>query len=101
MGKLNVALAFIVVLALYSILGELWHAKNTKKVAVVIEMQKITGEWIQVEYSLPYDYLLQINSHRGSYNLQYIQTDCPIFTGTHWKTIRSGVIDFKVFKTNY
>jgi hypothetical protein len=56
-----------------------------------IEMQKITGEWINGTYTLPEDMRLYIHTYQGSYSLSYRS---KFGNGT----VRNGIIDFKIKK---
>ncbi len=88
----------VITLIIWTILSESYHAKYSKKVDVKIEIKTIIGEKETLIYKLPYDYNLSIGSSKGSYYLQYCQDSTPILSGTHWRILKYGVLDYKVIK---
>jgi hypothetical protein len=62
-----------------------------------LSMQKINGEWINANYTLPDDAYFFINTHRGSYSIRYDRRSANWLTkSTSGITVRNAIIDYKV-----
>lgn len=56
-----------------------------------IQLQKITGEWIEEQYILPIDTEFTIGCYRGGYYLAH-----SLHSRNFPYTVREGIIDFKI-----
>lgn len=74
----------ILSLSAYTLISEIYHTNTSKRITYEIRVQKITGQWIDKSYSLPYDAAFKILSNKGSYYLAYYQTDTYFLSGSHW-----------------
>lgn len=86
----------IVVILLYWLISEFSYPFRCEKKNYTIEMTYIDGYKETLVYSLPTTSVFYIQSNRGSYSLQYTDRPSEFPNLLSPKTIRNGVIRYKI-----
>lgn len=100
LGK-SVIIGFVVIIILI-VISDFYKSEHPKDwTNYQLEMTLITGQKITDVYKLPTYSVFIITTNRGSYSLEYQNSEHLQFgqAGKYAGVIRNGIIDYKVLKT--